>query len=142
LGIRSDTLKGSLALNITATLLLIAFIYLTFMAGLIRPPTLPGGKLFFAYYLLISSPSQEFLYRSNFFALARRSRFGGPGLRVVASAVTYSFLHVIYRDPITLAATFAAGLLWGWIYHRCPNFGGVAFSHAALGTVSILVGLI
>lgn len=142
LGIRRDTLKGSFALNAIAALLLVTFIYITFKAGFIRTPTPPGWKLFFAYYLLISSPSQEFLYRSNFFALARRSGFGGAWLQVVASAITYSFLHIIYKDAITLSATFAAGLLWGWIYHKYPNFWGVAFSHAALGTVAILVGLI
>lgn len=142
LGIRRDTLKGSLLLNAAASISLVVFIYFTFKAGLIRVPVIPGWKLFFAYYLFISSPSQEFLFRSNFFALICRLGFGGPVLRVIASAVTYSFLHIIYKDPITLLATLAAGLLWGWIYHRYPNFWGVAFSHAVLGTVSILVGLI
>lgn len=142
LGIRRDTLKASLLLNTTASLLLVIFMFLTFKAGLIRAPTIPGWKLFFAYYLFISSPSQEFLFRSSFFALMGRLNIGGAVLRIIASAVTYSFLHIFYKDPITLLVTFAIGLLWGWIYYRYPNLWGVAFSHAVLGAVSILVGLI
>lgn len=142
LGIRRDTLKGSLLLNATASLLLVILMFLTFKAGLIREPTIPGWELFFAYYLFISSPSQEFLFRSNFFALMRRSGVGGPALQITASAVTYSFLHIFYKDPLTLLVTFAVGLLWGWIYQRHPNLWGVSFSHAVLGAVSILVGLI
>lgn len=142
LGVRRDTLKGSLLLNAAASLLLVILMFLTFKAGLIREPTIPGWELFFAYYLFISSPSQEFLFRSNFFALTRRIGIERPVLQIIASAVTYSFLHIFYKDPITLLVTFAVGLLWGWIYQRYPNFWGVAFSHAVLGAVSILVGLI
>lgn len=142
LGIRRDTLKGSLLLNATSSLLLVILMFLTFNAGLIREPTIPRWDMFFAYYLFVSSPSQEFLFRSNFFALMRRINIGLPAFHIIVSAVTYSFLHIFYKDPITLLVTFAVGLLWGWIYQRYPNFWGVAFSHAVLGAVSILVGLI
>jgi membrane protease YdiL (CAAX protease family) len=116
--------------------------FFAFKAGIIREPTIPGWKLFFVYYVFISGPSQEFLFRSNFFALMRRENIGGPVLQIIASAVTYSFLHIFYNDLITLLVTFAAGLVWGWIYHRYPNFWGVAFSHSVLGAASIMVGLI
>ena len=142
LGFRKDTLKGSLLLHTVTSTLLAVCMYLTYSAGLIRTPTIPSWKLFFVYYLFISSPSQEFLFRSNFFALMRRSRFSGLALQIVASAITYSFLHIIYKDALILLTTFVIGLLWGWIYHKYPNFWGAAFSHAVLGTLSILFGII
>lgn len=142
LGFRRDNLKASLLLNSFASLSLVLLMFVSFKAGLIREPTFPEWRLFFAYYIFVSSTSQEFLFRSNLFALMSRANIKRPPLRVVASAATFSFMHVIYRDPLTLAVAFGAGLLWGWIYQRHPNFWGVAFSHAVVGVVAILVGLV
>lgn len=142
LGFRKDNLKASLLLNACASLALVLLMFVSFKAGLIRKPTVPDWKLFFAYYVFVSSPSQEFLFRSNLFALMRKGDIKSPPALVVASAATFSFMHVIYRDPLTIAAAFGAGLLWGWIYHRHPNFWGVALSHAVVGAAAILVGLV
>lgn len=142
LGFRTDTLKGSLLLNTLVSLLLIIFMFLSFKARLIRVPIIPGWDLFFAYYLFISSPSQEFLFRSNLFALMRRNNIGGPVLQIIVSAVTFSFLHIFYKDPLTLVATFTIGLLWSAIYYKYPNFLGVALSHAIVGAAAIKTGLI
>lgn len=142
LGFRKDTLRGSLLINLLVSLLLISVMSLSFKAGLIREPTPPAWNLFFTYYLFISSPSQEFLFRSNLFALMRRGGILHPAAQVVLSAVTFSFLHVFYKDPLTLLATFIIGLLWGAIYYKYPNFWGVALSHAAVGAAAIKVGII
>lgn len=142
LGFRRDTLKGSLLVNAIVSALLIIFMIFSFENGLLRAPKIPSWKLFFAYYFLISGPSQEFLFRSSLFALMDRAGVRGTVLQVAISAVTYSFLHIIYDDPITLAATLVIGIMWGGIYHKYPNFWGVALSHAVLGAVSIKVGLI
>lgn len=142
LGFRQDTLQGSLIFNIIVSVMLVIFMLLSFEIGLIRTPTIPSWKLFFAYYLFISSPLQEFLFRSNLFALMKRASIRGAVLQITISAITYSFLHIFYNDLITLAATFMIGLMWGGIYYKYPNFWGVAISHAVLGVVSIKVGLI
>lgn len=142
LGFRKDNFKASLLLNAFASLSLILLLFVSFKAGFIREPTVPGWWLFFAYYVFVSSPSQEFLFRSNLFAWMSRADIKRPAVQVIVSAATFSFMHIIYRDPLTLTAAFGAGLLWGWIYHKRPNFGGVAFSHAVVGAVSILVGLV
>jgi len=142
LGFRKDNLKASLLLNGFASLSLVLLMFVSFKVGLIREPTIPEWKLFFAYYVLVSSPSQEFLFRSNLFALMSRSDIKMPLARIITSAAIFSFMHIIYRDPLTLAASFTAGLMWGLIYHKYPNFWGVAFSHAVIGAAAILVGLI
>ena len=142
LGFRRDTLKKSMFLNIFTSLLLSVFMLVSFKFGLIRTPTIPTWKMFFVYYLIISSTSQEFLFRSSLFALMNKAQISGPMVQVLVSAITYSFMHVFYKDVITLVATFVIGLVWGWIYYKYPNFWGVAFSHALLGATSIRVGLI
>jgi membrane protease YdiL (CAAX protease family) len=142
LGFRTDNLKASLLLNSLASLSLVLLMFVSFKAGLIREPTLPGWRLFFVYYIFVSSPSQEFLFRGNLFALMSRANIKSPLVQVVASSATFSYMHIIYRDPLTLAVAFGAGLLWGWIYQKHPNFWGVAFSHAIVGAVAILVGVV
>lgn len=142
LGFRTDTLKGSLVLNAIVTLPLVVVMLLSFEAGLIRDPTPPMWGLFFAHYVFVSSPSQEFLFRSNLFALMRRSNIERPALQILLSAATFSFMHVVYNDPLTLLVTLAIGLLWGAIYYKYPNFWGVALSHAAVGAVAVKVGVV
>lgn len=142
LGFRRDTLRESLFLNVIASLLLIIFMLVSFKLGLIRSPTIPAWRMFFVYYLVISSTSQEFLFRSSLFALMNRAHISGPMVQILVSAATYSFLHIFYKDLITLVATFLIGLLWGWTYYKYPNFWGVAFSHALLGATSIKIGLL
>ena len=142
LGFRTDTLKGSLFLNALISLFLMTFMLLSFQAGLIREPTPPAWGLFFTYYVFISSPSQEFLFRSNLFTLMRRGEIGQPVLQILVSAVTFSFMHVFYKDLPTLIVTFIIGLLWGSIYYKYPNFWGVALSHAVVGAVAVKVGVV
>jgi membrane protease YdiL (CAAX protease family) len=142
LGFRGDTLKDSLLLCVPASLLLIVLVCIAAGAGLFRESAAPEWELFFAYYVFVSSPSQEFLFRGHLFALMRRHNNARPSFPVVFSAATFSFLHIIYGDPLILLATFLVGLMWGWIYHRHPNFWALALSHAAVGAVAIKVGLI
>lgn len=98
--------------------------------------------MFFVYYLIISSTSQEFLFRSTLFALMNKAHISRAMVQILVSAVTYSFVHIFYRGMITLVATFVIGLLWGWIYYKYPNFWGAALSHALVGATSIKTGLI
>jgi len=142
LGFRRDTLKKSLLWNIGLSLIFVAIMLIAYGAGWIRKPTIPDWSLFFVFYVAISSPSQEFLYRSMVFAEMNRAGITSAVWKVLISAVTYCFLHVFYNDPITLAVTLFMGIVWGVIYNKYPNFWGVAFSHAMLGVVSILVGIV
>jgi len=142
LGFRRDTLKDALLLNTAVSLLFVISILVPFKAGYLRASAPPEWELFFVYYLFISGPSQEFLFRCNLFALMRRGNLRGPFVQIMLSAVTFSFLHIIYNDPLILLVTFMAGLIWGWIYYRCPNFWGVALSHSIVGAIAIKVGLI
>ena len=142
LGIRSDTLKPSLLWNGTLSAIFVVLMYALYAAKLIREPTVPSWTLFYVFYVFISSPAQEFIYRSVMFSEMNRAEIRNPAFQVIISAVTFSFLHVIYNDWITLAVGLFIGVVWGIVYYKQPNFWGVAISHAILGVVSIATGLI
>lgn len=48
-------------------------------------------------------------------------------------ALIFSFYHL--PNPDLMAITFAAGLVWAWIFYRRPNLFLMGLSHAILGTI-------
>lgn len=143
LGIRTDNLFPSVVANVAMSASMVCPLLLSYATGLIRAPTVPTWSMFFPLYVLVFCPAQEFACRGVMFAeLARFPRVPTAAVQILLTAAVYAFIHVIYRDTITLLATFAIGLVWGAIYLRWPNLFGVSLSHAVLGCASILVGLI
>lgn len=63
-------------------------------------------------------------------------------LKLILSTTTYSFVHIIYHNPVTLFLTFVIGLVWYKCYSKTNNLIGVSMSHAVLGIVSIVTGVI
>jgi membrane protease YdiL (CAAX protease family) len=115
-----------------------------FLAGaflLQRHPRPHEGTWFYAFFVLVSAPAQEFLYRGFLFAELGTLRLPS-NLIVTLSAVLFSFMHVIYRDPLTVALTLAAGLGWALVYQSTRRFPVVALSHAAIGAVAIFLGVV
>jgi hypothetical protein len=142
LGLRRDTLKGSLVANLVLLAVVTGGLAVAYAGGLIRAPKLPSWVWFFPLYVALFSPAQELACRAVLFAeLERRGNFSATA-QVLITAVTYAFIHIIYRDALVLTATFAMGIAWGAIYRRWPNLVGVTVSHAGLGVSAILVGLI
>jgi membrane protease YdiL (CAAX protease family) len=97
--------------------------------------------LFFLFYIFISSPLQEFLYRGALGAFIQKLTKNYI-TRMLITSLLYSFVHIIYKDILTLALTFAIGLIWFRIYDKTKNLLGVSISHAVLGVVTIIAGII
>lgn len=97
--------------------------------------------MFYFFYLFISSPVQEFLYRG---ALKRMLDYLGASetSKMILSTASYSFVHTIYHDPLTLLLTFIIGLIWYKCYIKTDNLIGVSISHAVLGIATIVTGVI
>ena len=142
LGFRCDTLTRSFFWNIGVSLLFLGLLYLMHSTGLIKKETTPFWPAFFIVYILVLSPAQEFFFRSILFAELTRMRPGAPGLIILISSLSFCFLHIIYQRPLMMLITLLMGIVWGVIYYRYPNFWGVTFSHAVLGTAAIAIGLI
>lgn len=142
LGFRQDTIKQSLFFNCLLSLLFLLIMLGMYYTNSIRTPTAPSSPFFYPFYIFISSPCQEFLYRSAIFSEMEATNIKGAKQQVIISAITYCFLHIIYNDLITLSITFFMGVIWGIIYYKYPNLFGVILSHSVLGAISIAVGLI
>lgn len=142
LGLQAAQLAPALIWNGVLSLFFVVALVVAYVAGAIRTPTVPEWKLFFVFYVFVSSPCQEFLYRGFLFALMERSGLHGLVQQIVVSSLLYSFLHVFYRDWLTMAVTLLMGIVWGSIYARYRNLYPVMGSHAVLGVISILTGVV
>jgi len=96
---------------------------------------------FYLFFVFISAPAQEFLYRSFLFVELESAEYSTFTIMLVSAAL-YSFMHVIYYDTLTILITFVAGLLWSWLFMTYRSFPLVATSHAAAGALAIALGII
>ena len=95
--------------------------------------------LFYIFYVFISCPAQEFLYRGIFGYFDTNSKYNY--LWLVLSSLCYSFVHIIYRDILTCALTFIIGIIWYMLYKKDKNLCGVTLSHMILGVATIFLGI-
>ena len=95
---------------------------------------------FYIFYIFISCPIQEFLYRGVFGYFDMNSKYNY--LWIVLSSLCYSFVHIIYKDILTCLLTFIIGIIWYIIYKKDKNLCGVTLSHMILGVVTIILGII
>jgi uncharacterized protein len=141
LGFNTKNLKTDIFLNSMFCLVIAGILLLAQKLDLIREPTIPDWKLFFIFYVFISSPLQEFLFRSLVFHELKLLGFNNTG-QVLISTLNFSLMHIIYHDWLTYFSALFAGLCLGLIYNRTRSIYGVSFSHAVIGAISIYVGLV
>jgi membrane protease YdiL (CAAX protease family) len=141
LGLRVDNLRPALAVNAVLALAVGAVLLAVFWLGLMGQPRAVDWRWFAPFYVLVSCPAQEFACRGFLFAEMERRGIIGAGPQI-AMAVTYAFLHIVYKDWLAFLAPLVIGVVWGAIYRRHPNLWGVVLSHAVLGLISIAVGLV
>lgn len=138
LGLRTD----NLAVNAALALVVGAALLVAFWLDLIRRPRAVDWLWFGPFYVLVSCPAQELACRGFLFTEMQRRGIMGAWPQIVISAVTYAFLHIVYRNWLSFLAPLCIGLVWGAIYRRYPNLWAVILSHAVLGLISIAVGLV
>ncbi len=86
------------------------------------------------FYPVFSAFGQEIIYRT--FLFRRYSRLLGKSWQfVLASAVTFSFVHIVYYNPVSMILTFIGGLYCARVYQQT---GSVLFSAVLLGIFGIL----
>lgn len=142
LGFRTDNLIGSLKWNLLLIAVVLGGIAALRRFGVVPRAMFPRISLSVIYYIIVLGPVQEFLFRSIFFTEMDRAGIRGAFAQISISAALFAFVHVIYRDWITLITTFAIGVAWGAIYYKYRNFYGLALSHVVLGIAAISSGVI
>jgi uncharacterized protein len=144
LGIRKDTFKKSLVYNGMLTLSLSIVIYLAYINNLYRPSSLPEWANIeaFLFYFFVSSPAQEFLYRSFLFSEMNLAKINNIWAQIFISSFTFSFFHIHHKDFFILGITFFVGIVWSVIYQKYPNLISVSISHSILGIIAVMTRLI
>jgi len=93
-----------------------------------------------AAYPLLSAYPQEIVYRA-FLMHRYRPIFGDGALAVAASAVAFSYLHVVYLNWTALLLTLPAGALLALTYRRTGSLAASTLEHAAYGILVFTLGL-
>ena len=92
------------------------------------------------FYPIFSAYVQEVIFRTFIFRRYHRV-FGNGRLMIIASAFVFSFAHIFYFHPVSMALTFLLGLYLGWIYQRIQSVLFVAFLHGIYGNMVFTIGL-
>jgi membrane protease YdiL (CAAX protease family) len=139
-------LEGSIG-NLLA-IFSIAAVAITLATWRLRPPLLfsfvrhsPGfWALVMVLYPVLSVYPQGIIFRAFFFE-RYRPLFSTPAAMIVASAAVFGFSHIIFRNPLSVALTFAAGLLFAWRYQATGSLLVSWLEHALYGCFVFTVGL-
>jgi membrane protease YdiL (CAAX protease family) len=91
-------------------------------------------------YPVLSVYPQGVLYRAFFFE-RYAPLFPGRWMMILASAAAFAFLHVIFRNPLAPAITFAGGLLFAARYAATGSLATSCLEHALYGCWLFTVGL-
>jgi membrane protease YdiL (CAAX protease family) len=91
-------------------------------------------------YPILSVYPQGIIYRAFFFERYRRL-FPNNMLLIVTSAIAFSFVHIIFRNPIAIIFTLLGGLLFAWRYAETGSLFTSSFEHALYGCWMFTVGL-
>ena len=93
-----------------------------------------------AAYPVLSVYPQGVLYRAFLFD-RYAAVFPGRWAMIVASAAAFAFLHIIFRNPLAPALTFAGGLLFAARYAETGSLATSCLEHALYGCWLFTLGL-
>jgi membrane protease YdiL (CAAX protease family) len=100
----------------------------------------PHWVKFAPFYIAVSSPLQEVVCRAIPKLITDRLRMSGRNY-ILYSAAVFSLMHYGYGDPVLLANTFFAGLVWASAYLLTRNIWPSIISHATVGTLAFALGV-
>lgn len=125
-------------LPITVALIIAAGLFLL----LERPRFSPTeGIGFYVFYILISCPAQELLFRGILSRILQELRLHRL-LELGVAAALFGYVHIIYGDMLTVVVMSIVGLFWYQAYQQSLNVIGVTISHVVLGVMTIGLGII
>jgi len=129
-------------------IVLIVGILLILLVLIIEPDNLfnlPRGNwkiwlaLFF-FYPIFSAYAQEVVFR-KFLFMRYKPILNKTWMIILASAVSFSFVHIVYFSVLSLILTFLAGVYLAIVYHQTRSVLFVSMIHGALGFFIFTVGL-
>ncbi|QHU94069.1 CPBP family intramembrane metalloprotease [Candidatus Saccharibacteria bacterium oral taxon 488] len=125
-------------LPITIVLLIAAGLFLLLEKPRFSPTE---GIGFYVFYILISCPAQELLFRGILSRMLQELRLHRV-LELGVAAALFGYVHIIYGDMLTVVVMSIVGIVWYRAYQRSSNLIGVTMSHVILGVMTIALGII
>jgi uncharacterized protein len=92
------------------------------------------------FYPVFSVVPQGLAYRALFFH-RYGSLFPGNTLRIVISAVLFSFGHILYKNALVLLMAFIAGLIFAYRYYKTQSLMISVLEHSLYGVWLFTCGL-
>ena len=136
------TINGSLPIILLSALLMLGYVWIFERENLFNLPR-ANIWIFLAmciFYPVFSAYGQEIIYRT--FLHKRYSVIFPKGWHfVLASAVAFSFLHIVYYDPVSMILTFIGGLYFSWMYLVTRSVLYTSVLHGIFGMLIFGVGL-
>ena len=96
--------------------------------------------LILVFYPVFSVYPQSVVYRAFLFQRYRRL-FPHHLTMVVASAIAFAFVHIIFRNPIAVSFTLIGGVLFAWRYYESKSLFTSSLEHALYGCWMFTIGL-
>lgn len=136
------TMRGSVLIILLSALLMLGYVWIFERENLFNLPR-ANIWIFLAmciFYPVFSAYGQEIIYRTF---LYRRylSIFTKGWHFVMASALSFSFLHIVYYDPVSMILTFIGGLYFSWMYWSTRSVLYTSVLHGIFGMIVFGVGL-
>jgi len=125
-------------LPITIALIIAAGLFLLLEKPQFSPTE---GIGFYVFYILISCPAQELLFRGILSRMLQELRLHRV-LELGVAAALFGYVHIIYGSVLTVVVMSIVGLFWYRAYQQSSNIIGVTISHVILGVMTIALGII
>jgi membrane protease YdiL (CAAX protease family) len=135
-------LRGPLALALGVCTLIALGLYLIEPGHLFDLPRSSPWRwlLVMLLYPTLSVVPQELVFRTFFFHRYGRL-FGGPWVATVASAIAFSWAHIVLLNGLAVVLTLLGGWLFARTYLRTRSLLATTVEHAAYGCLLFTVGL-
>jgi len=92
------------------------------------------------FYPIFSVYPQELVYRAYFFH-RYRPIFGSDTRMIVANALLFGFVHIIFGSWISVSLTAIGGVLFGLTYRKSGSLLLACLEHALFGDFIFTIGL-
>lgn len=147
LGLRPTHFWVSLKRLIIPSLLMVFFTFLVFISfprdfllqiiGYDALTGLPLGSRLM-YYILLSVPVQEFMFRS-YITLRLKGTFRSRALIILVSTLLFTLAHLPFYSYLMFAVTAYMGWVYIINYLRYRNLFSLILSHAFVGSLILLI---
>ncbi|MDF1573979.1 MAG: CPBP family intramembrane metalloprotease [Bacteroidales bacterium] len=92
------------------------------------------------FYPVFSAYGQEIIYRT-FLSRRYSAIFRKSWQYLLASAISFSFVHIVYYNPVSMILTFIGGLYFARMYQRTRSVLFTAVLHGIFGIIFFGMGM-